>query len=315
MLIIRSDTANPYRNIASEEHLLRNRSENIFFLYINDPSIIVGKHQNTLAEINYGFVRERNIPVLRRLSGGGTVYHDHGNINFSFIQNVEGKNLIDFKKYTAPIIDILSKLGVDARFEGKNDLRVNGLKISGNAEHVFKKRVLHHGTLLFDSNLSVLNEAIRVDLNKYKDKAVKSIRSVVTNIRPLLKKDLTTDEFISFLLEEAAALHPGAENYTFTTEDHQNIRQLMDEKYTTWDWNFGYSPRYVLVNHFDTYNIKVSVEKGTIREVHVSDENGKVCFPQISERLTGVQHNEEDIRTKLKSLPQEIPEEMIYAFL
>lgn len=315
MLIIKSDTTNPYFNIASEEYLLRELSDNVFMIYINEPSIIVGKHQNTLAEINYRYIKEYNIRVIRRLSGGGTVYHDLGNINFTFIQNVEGKNLIDFRKYTAPVISILEKLGVNAKFEGKNDLRVNGLKISGNAEHVFKKRVLHHGTLLFDSNLDVLNEAIRVDLNKYKDKAVKSIRSVVTNIRPWLKKDLTTEEFFSFLLEEAAALHPGAENYTFTSEDQQNIRQLMDEKYTTWDWNFGYSPRYILVNRFDTYNIKVSVEKGVIREVHVSDKKGKVCFPQISVMLTGIPHREEDIRTKLESLHQQPSEEMIYAFL
>lgn len=315
MLIIKSNSHNPFFNIASEEYLLKKFDADIFMLYINQPSIIVGKHQNTLAEINYRFIRENNIDVVRRLSGGGTVFHDDGNINFTFVQNVEGKNLIDFKKYTTPIISILQKLGVNARFEGKNDLRVNGLKISGNAEHVFKQRVLHHGTLLFDSNLDALNEAIRVDLNKYKDKAVKSIRSVVTNIRPLLKNKLTRDEFVTFLLKEAAALQPGAKNYTFTSEDKKNIRQLMDEKYTTWDWNFGYSPRYVLVNRFDVYNIKIAVEKGTIREVHVSDENGNVCFPKISAILTGISHREEDIRKKLKGIPQQLPHEMIYAFL
>lgn len=320
MLIIRSDITNPFFNIASEEYLLKKVPDDVFLLYVNDPSIVVGKHQNTLAEINYRFVRENSIHVVRRLSGGGTVYHDRGNLNFAFIQHVEGKNLIDFKKYTAPIISILKKLGVNACFEGKNDLRVNGLKISGNAEHVFKKRVLHHGTILFDSDLNVLNEAIRVAPGRYRDKAVKSIRSVVTNIRPLLTKEMDMSGFIGYLETEFLKSTLDAKKYRFTKEDNQAIRKLIDEKYISWEWNFGYSPNYELVNDYTwdkDYKINVTVEKGKITSVKIIDDRGTLCFEDICNALIGLRHREESISNQLKRLPgiSSIRDDLVYAFL
>ena len=187
MLIIQNSTTDPYFNIAVEEYLLKNFTDDCFILYQNKPSIIIGKHQNTLAEINYQYVKENNIAVVRRLSGGGTVYHDLGNLNFSFIKNSgNDKNLVDFKMYTTPIIEVLKQLGVNAEFGGHNDIQVNGFKISGNAEHIFKKRVLHHGTLLFSSDLSILNNAIKAPENRYSDKAVKSVRAVVANIKDFI---------------------------------------------------------------------------------------------------------------------------------
>jgi len=176
MLIVNRPHTDPWFNIAAEEYFLKNFQEDIFMLWQNEASIIVGKHQNTLAEINYPYVKENGIPVIRRISGGGTVFHDLGNLNFTFIQNGEKGKLVDFRKFTDPILAVLNKMGVPAVFEGKNDLRVDGLKISGNAEHVFKNRVLHHGTLLFSSVLNDLGKALKVKTDRFTDKAVKSIR-------------------------------------------------------------------------------------------------------------------------------------------
>ena len=195
MLCIKSTTQNPAFNLATEEYLLRNKDEECFYLYINGPSIIVGKHQNTLAEINIDYVKAQNIDVIRRLSGGGAVFHDPGNLNFTFIKKGEKDQLVDFRKYTKPILDVLQSLGVKARFEGRNDLTIEGKKFSGNAEHVYKNKILHHGTLLFSSKLPDLSQALKVNPLKYKDKAVKSVRSRVTNISEHLKESITLEEF------------------------------------------------------------------------------------------------------------------------
>ncbi|PKP36179.1 MAG: lipoate--protein ligase, partial [Bacteroidetes bacterium HGW-Bacteroidetes-15] len=177
MLCIYHRNSNPYFNIASEEHLLKRFTDDIFMLYINSPSVIVGKHQNTMAEVDYHFALENDIKIVRRLSGGGAVYHDHGNLNFCFIRNGKEGALVDFKGFTKPIIEILGKLGVEAKFEGHNSLTINGLKFSGNAEHIFKQRVMHHGTLLFSSDLQALANVLYVSIDKYSDRAVKSVRA------------------------------------------------------------------------------------------------------------------------------------------
>ncbi len=175
MRCIKNPETNPYFNLAAEEYVLKNFNDDCFMLWRNRPSIIVGKHQNTLSEININHVKENNIDVVRRLSGGGAVFHDLGNLNFTFIKNVNNEsNLVDFKKYTQPIIDVLKHLGVDAKFEGRNDIMINGRKVSGNAEHVFKRRVLHHGTLLFSSVMADLSKVLKVNPLKYQDKGVKS---------------------------------------------------------------------------------------------------------------------------------------------
>ncbi|HRC66441.1 MAG TPA: lipoate--protein ligase family protein, partial [Bacteroidales bacterium] len=148
MFCINNQNTNPYFNLASEEYLLKNYEEDVFMLWRNEPSIIIGKHQNALAEINIEYVKENHIKVVRRITGGGAVFHDLGNLNFTFISNSpNSKPVMNFKKYTQPIVDVLVNLGVDARFEGRNDIVIDGKKISGNAECVYKNRFLHHGTI------------------------------------------------------------------------------------------------------------------------------------------------------------------------
>ncbi len=306
MLCIQNENTNPYFNLASEEYILRNFTDDCFMLYRNTPSIIIGKHQNTLAEINYEFVRKNNIDVLRRLSGGGTVFHDLGNLNFAFIQNAEkDDNLVDFKKYTKPIIEVLQNLGIDAKFEGRNDIMINGKKISGNAEHVYKKRVLHHGTLLFSSELKDLSGALKINPLKYSDKGVKSVRSRVTNILDHLKEEISIKEFSDKILSFIKSTNKKAKIYQFNHNDIKQVNKLIEDKYSTWEWNYGYSPEYTFEKNIQQGNkkleIKLKVEKGVIKKVDLIGnifENNHLL--EIKELLTNIEHKESSISKSLQ---------------
>jgi len=218
-LCINQTHSDPYFNLAAEEYFLKNFQEDIFMLWRSRPAVVVGKHQNALAEINHEFVRDNQIPVVRRLSGGGTVFHDPGNVNFTFIRNVESIADVNFKVFTNPVIDALKKLGIDAYTSGRNDLLIDGKKISGNAEHVHRSRVLHHGTLLFDSRLDALKGALKVDLSRFEDKAVQSNRSEVTNILPYLPNPMSAAEFSAFLFDEICKNYPDFRIYSLTASD------------------------------------------------------------------------------------------------
>ena len=307
MLCIQNYNTDPYFNLAAEEYVLKNFTDNCFILWRNRPSIIVGKHQNALAEINLEFVKERKIDVVRRLSGGGTVYHDPGNLNFTFIQNVENnESLVDFRKYTRPIIDVLHQLGVDAKFEGRNDIMINGKKISGNAEHVFKKRVLHHGTLLFSSEISDLSKALKVNPIKYQDKGVKSVRSRVTNIRDHLAEKISVMEFYDKILKYVISTDKESVIYEFTDEDIKQINRLADEKYKSWEWNFAYSPKYNFEKtHITTkgnVEVQIYVEKGLMKDVRIAcnfiDEE---TISEIQSKLKGVRHEALSVRKELQN--------------
>ena len=182
MLCIKDSHTDPYFNIAADEYALKYLEDDCFMLWRNEPSIIVGKHQNTLAEINVDYVMKNNIKVVRRISGGGAVFHDLGNLNFTFVKNAGEDAQGDFRKFTQPILDVLQSMGINAKFEGRNDLTIDGKKFSGNAESIWKNRVLHHGTLLFSAVMTDLSAALKVNPLKFQDKAVKSVRSRVTNI-------------------------------------------------------------------------------------------------------------------------------------
>lgn len=303
MLIIQQQSTDPYFNIATEEHLLKNYADDIFILYRNQPSIIVGKHQNTAAEINYDFVKQRGIKVVRRLSGGGTVYHDLGNLNYTFIANGSEGNLVNFKKHTQPILEVLNSLGIDALIGGKNDIRVGSKKVSGNAEHVYKSRVLHHGTLLFSSNLDDLNEAIRVDTGTYTDKAVKSIRSKVANISEYLKTNTPIEEFARMIEDHIKSVFPNSKAFNLSSEDISSINNLVKTKYSSWEWNFGYSPSYTLNRRIE-FNSKqllfeLTVDKGIIYQISISGDLDKNVVAKIKQQLVGCKHDYETILTQL----------------
>src|SRR5450759_4199757 len=175
MFCINLNTNDPFFNLAIEEYLLKNSKEEYLILGINKPSVIIGKHQSAHREVDTKFVLENNIPVIRRISGGGSVFHDNGNLNFTFICQSEDGKQVDFRKYTKPVIEFLLSLGLETKFEGGNDLKIDGLKISGNAEHVHRNRVLHHGTLLFSTSLDMLRNALRKDSSHYTTRAVESL--------------------------------------------------------------------------------------------------------------------------------------------
>lgn len=290
---------NIYYNLACEEYFLKNKDEDICILWRSAPSIVVGKHQNAMAEINYPFVLKNNIPVARRLSGGGTVFHDWGNLNFCFIQKGDATSLVDFKKFTRPIIEFLSQSGVMASFEGKNDLRVNGLKISGNAEHVYKNKVLHHGTLLYQSDIELLGEAIRPTSARIVDKAVQSLRSRVANISSFMEHPVSIEIFSNQLFDFLLNSYHG-EVIKISTEDEVAIRQLVETKYATWEWNYAYSPDYTFARtlHLDEglLDVYLEVAHGIIKEARLSSTiNNQEGLQGIASQLKGTRHRYEDI--------------------
>lgn len=302
--ILRKET-DPYFNLAAEEYVFKHFADDTFMLWRNDPSVIVGKHQNTFAEINHQFVNEKGIKVVRRISGGGTVYHDHGNLNFTFTSRAEHNQLVDFNKYNRVIVSVLGKLGIDVLTGPRNSLYIGGKKISGNAEHVYKDKVLHHGTLLFNSNIENLQNAIKPANLSYDDKAVKSINSQVVNITDSLKTSLTIEEFAEFIIAEMLKMDSEAHLYAFTPEDIRQINLLKEEKYTTWEWNYGYSPIFNLSTTFQTGNqpfkVSITVRNGTIDYIDssnhepIAEEYHKLINILMSTRL-----KETDIASKLK---------------
>lgn len=307
MLCIHNKSTEPYFNMAAEEHFFKNFNQNIFMLWQNDSAIIVGKHQNTLSEINIDYVKEKGIKVVRRLSGGGAVFHDLGNLNFTFIESgTEGK-LVDFKKYTQPIIDVLNSLGINAVFEGRNDLTIDGKKFSGNAEHVIRDRVLHHGTLLFSSVMSNLANALKADESKFDDKAVKSIRSRVTNINEHLKKPISISDFTDLIMKHIMESNKNSELYVISEKDKEIISELSKTKYSTWEWNYGHQAKYNFSNKKRTnggsIELKMYVDKGIIEKVKFyGDFFNKLDIADIEKSLIGTPHKEDEIRLKLSGL-------------
>lgn len=283
-------------------------------LWQSEDTIVLGKHQNAMAEINYPFVRENNITVARRISGGGTVFHDAGNVNFSFIKNVKSPAEISFKQFTEPVREALAELGVEATTSGRNDLLIEGFKISGNAEHVFKNRVLHHGTLLFNSDLDNLGQAIKVVPGKYESKAVQSNRSSVANISSFLKKKINIESFGEFLIDFQLE-KDGNSLYEMTDSDTEIIQKLAAEKFTTWDWNFGYSPKYSFCNEVKidgkVLSVRLNTKKAVVEECVVSGDYFSVDeATKISAKLKGKRHFFADVKEVLATHS----DELIYAF-
>ena len=299
MIFISRSETDPLFNIAAEEYVLKQFTNDVLMLWQSEPSVVIGKHQNLVAEVNLNYTRQNNIPVLRRISGGGTVYHDLGNLNYTYIRNEENRErLIDFKGFSNPVIEFLKTLGVNAEVEGKSNLVVAGKKFSGNAAHVFKNRVLHHGTLLFSSNLDELEKVIRPANAQINDKSVKSVRATVANLVDALKNPLTIKEFKKQLVNFLIAFYGIDKTYSFTQHDKAAIKTLINEKYGTVDWNYGYSPAYEFENRIGSASLYIKVKKGIIEQADIKG------FDLINQtHFTGIMHRFETINAVIKKNP------------
>ena len=247
MLFIESPSNDPYFNLALEQHLFDTvgQTQAIFMLWQNDNTIVVGRHQNTVAEINADFVREHGVKVVRRLSGGGAVYHDLGNLNFTFIADAGEGASLDLLLFCRPVAQALGELGVVAEITGRNDIAIEGKKFSGNAQYKRNGRVMHHGTIMFDSDLDMVSAALKVTDDKIASKGVKSVRSRVTNVRPYLSAETTLEEFKAVLVRSLFGTQDPP-RYTLTQADLDAVNALRERRYATWEWNYGQSPKFNL---------------------------------------------------------------------
>jgi lipoate---protein ligase len=299
MHCLHTNNDDPFFNLAAEEYFLRYNQEEYFLLWISKPAVIIGKHQCAPAEINHAYVHDHHIMVARRLSGGGTVYHDGGNINFTFITNEEPGKLIDFTRYIKPVIAFLELLGIKALQGEKNEILIHGLKISGNAEHVYKNRVLHHGTLLFNSNLENLGSALSENTGRYSGRAVQSNRARVANLTDFLEKPLTIGQFSDLLIGFIKEKYQGR-FYSLDEEERTGIKKLAEEKYATWEWVYGYSPDYRFANVFDLKGWPVIItfhcRKGIIHNFEVQSEIENNPFRVYAPKFNGCRHSWEEMQ-------------------
>ena len=308
MKYIENFSNDPRYNLAFEEYCFKNLSqdEDYVILWINGPAIIVGKNQNTIEEVNAKYVEENNIQVVRRVTGGGAVYHDLGNLNFSIITNVNGNRVIDFKKYNIPIVKALEKLGVKCELSGRNDITIDGKKFSGIAQSIFKDRVLNHGTLLFDTKLDVLSKALNVKQDKIASKGVKSVKSRVTNIKPYIKEDIDMGEFKRLLLKyifEMEGLIPI--KYELSDKEKAEIDKLYKEKYSTWEWNYGKSPKFNFNNYkrfsFGSIDIRLEIKKGIIEDCKIFGDFWAVDIKELEDKLKDKKYDKNNLISELEN--------------
>lgn len=300
----------PRINLAIEEYVLKNmdiEKDDFLLFYINQPSIIIGKNQNTIEEINTDYVEENDVIVVRRLSGGGAVYHDLGNLNFSFLTKDDGNSFHNYKKFTQPVVDALGKLGVQAELSGRNDILAEGRKVSGNAQFATKGRMFSHGTLMFDTEIDAVVSALKVKKDKIESKGIKSVRSRVANISEFLKEPMTIEAFRMEILKSIFGGEDKIQYYELTEQDWENIRKLSAERYQKWEWNYGKSPRFNIQkqHRFPSggIDIRLEVHKGMIEEATIfGDFFGVGDVAEVQELLVGIKYERAAISEALSSI-------------
>ncbi|MBC2189987.1 lipoate--protein ligase [Listeria booriae] len=301
----------PTINLAVEEFILTelDLDEPVLLFYINQPSIIIGRNQNTIEEINTEYVAKNNIKVVRRLSGGGAVYHDEGNLNFSFITKDDGDSFHNFAKFTQPIVEALKKQGVKAELKGRNDLLIDGFKVSGNAQFATKGKMFSHGTLMLDLNLDNVVASLKVRKDKIESKGIKSVRSRVANISEFMEQKMTTEAFRDLLLLDLFDVEnvKDVKEYVLTEADWEKIHAISEKRYNNWDWNYGKSPKFNLerTKRFPVggIDVRLDVVKSVIADVKIfGDFFGVGDVTEIEDKLRGVNYDRKAIETALQGV-------------
>ena len=299
-------TTDPSFNLAAEQYVFDSlpKEYDYFMLWQNDNAVIIGKYQNTLSEINSRYIKDNNVKVVRRLSGGGAVYHDMGNLNFTFITNAVSGS-IDLKPFCEVIVNALSEIGIKADINGRNDITIDGKKFSGNSQYLREGRVMHHGTIMFASDLNKVENALNVDADKMESKGIKSVKSRVTSISEHLTQDVSLEDFRKILLDSILKNTPG-EEYIFTPEDTEKIEKIKAERYDTFEWNYGKSPvceivrsqRIPLCGKVEAY---ISCNHSLIESVEFHGDFFSGSDPSIlAEKLKGVPFTEDGLRSALE---------------
>ena len=309
MYYIRSTSHDAAFNLALEQYVFDrlDRGHSYMMLWRNANAVIIGKHQNTAGEISAAYVKEHNIQVVRRLSGGGAVYHDLGNVNFTFITGAEGEGF-DFALFCRPVAQVLRSLGADVLISGRNDMTIKGMKFSGNAQYIKQGRIMHHGTILFDSDLSVLSKALTVSPDKIESKGIKSASSRVTNVRPHLTEDCGAERFMD-ILEAALAEQFGAQALPPGQISMDEVRRLQTEVYSAWEWNYGVSPAYRIrrKRRFEgagEIEARMEVSGGRITALAFFGDFFAVRERSaLADMLTGVQLRESSLAEALREVP------------
>ncbi len=305
MLLIINDSKNAYYNLAAEEYLIDNFDEDIVMLWRNDNTVVVGKNQNTIEEIDSQFIRDNGVSVVRRLTGGGAVFHDLGNVNYTVIQTYREGLFSNYEYFTEMVRDFLRSLGVEAVLSGRNDLMIDGKKFSGNAQCVRNGRMMHHGTLMFSMDVSDISGALTPNKKKTESKAVKSVQSHVTNISSHMTEQqvktesegggMDAEQFMLLLYDYYLKNYPDAVCYELTEADRTAIQKLADGKYSTWEWNYGASPAFAVAASrkyaFGLVDVRLNVSRGRIKDIRIfGDYFGIKSISEIEELLTGVEY-------------------------
>lgn len=308
MKVILSPFTNPRLNLALEEYILNEYTQgDIVMLWRNERSVIIGKNQNAYAEIDIDFTQKNSIPVIRRITGGGAVFHDLGNVNFTFISDYKEGDFGSYKAFAKPVCDYLKTVGLTAVVSGRNDIEADGFKISGNAQTVVKNRILQHGTLLYSADLKSLSAALKPKPQKLSTKGISSVRSRVENIKNLANCSLSTEEFLKQLYNFFLSL-PDAEKKELSKTDIDAAKALCIERYEKFEWNFGFSPEFSLVKEkkFESANVEIhlQIKNGTILQAKIfGDFFGILPVSELENTIVGAKFISSDVLEKIKELP------------